>query len=83
MTENAVAAASTLAVPNERTLVLPDGRTLAYCCGGNERSTKVALTLHGVFGVGAIEEHVSRTFAAWMGPFEPCSSRNARLSICV
>jgi len=55
-------AASTLSVPGEKTLVLSDGRTLAYSCGGQETSTKVVITLHGVFGVGSCDRHLDHTF---------------------
>jgi hypothetical protein len=57
-------AVSELAVPGERTLELSDGRTMAYSSGGAADVSKVAVMLHGVFGVGCVEEHSSRAFAA-------------------
>ncbi|TFK76054.1 alpha/beta-hydrolase [Pluteus cervinus] len=36
----------------DKTLSLPDGRTLAYADNGNTSSTTVVLFLHGAFGVG-------------------------------
>ena len=63
-TDSGNVAAASLAVPNERTMTLPDGRTLAYACAGDQQSLKVVVLLHGVFGVGNIEEASGRQMAA-------------------
>ncbi|KAI9567707.1 Alpha/Beta hydrolase protein [Boletus coccyginus] len=50
---------------HERTLALPDGRTLAYATAGNASSTTVLLFLHGSFAIGETETpRTSRTLAS-------------------
>jgi pimeloyl-ACP methyl ester carboxylesterase len=56
--------AAELTVPNQRLLKLHDGRTLAYSSGGDETSKKVFVSLHGVFGVGAVDAASSRHMSA-------------------
>ncbi len=73
--------AADLSVPGERTLTLPDGRTMAYSAGGAEASTRVFVALHGVFGVGCVEPHVSTVLAnlGWrtFGPSLPGWGRSS------
>ena len=52
----------------DKTLSLPDGRTLAYADSGNTSSTTVVLFLHGAFGVG--DAAASSTFLATLPPVE-------------
>ena len=64
MTSAASIPIADLAVSGERLLTLSDGRTLAYAVGGDQTSRKLALTLHGVFGVGTIEPAASALYAS-------------------
>ena len=44
----------------EEQIILDDGRVLEFVCGGDRNSSKIMIAIHGVFGVGALEQHISK-----------------------
>jgi pimeloyl-ACP methyl ester carboxylesterase len=53
-----------LSIEGEELITLRDGRTLAFVRGGNPVSKKVLIFLHGVFGVGENNPHMSKFYAS-------------------
>jgi hypothetical protein len=69
---------STSGEGEEKLLVLPDGRTLAYSDAGNASSSTLVIYLHGMFTVGDAKRpppvmlekgahFVAPTDASWLG----------------
>lgn len=53
-----------LSIEKEELLNLRDGRTMAFVRGGDANSKKVLIFLHGVFGVGENNPHMSEFYAS-------------------
>eukprot|EP01122_Echinamoeba_exundans_P013591 TRINITY_DN5960_c0_g1_i1.p1 TRINITY_DN5960_c0_g1~~TRINITY_DN5960_c0_g1_i1.p1 ORF type:complete len:354 (-),score=45.95 TRINITY_DN5960_c0_g1_i1:808-1869(-) len=53
-----------LSIRDEELLTLRDGRTMAFVRGGNPNSKKVLIFLHGVFGVGENNPHMSEFYSS-------------------